>query len=139
MRFRFMLSSMSAAAAACSAFRRHEMIFFNISKTIRDSDFKIYHKVVLDSLFIRTGNDVINYFRSAANRTNVIKFWVIFESRFLDNGSTDSEKVYSLETAIQVVHFLLCNVLDIFCSLAHKMGLKRAYRRLGITQMADSG
>ena len=51
--------------------RHHEMIFFNTSETIRDNDFKIYHKVALDSLYIPTGNDVINYFRSAVNRTNV--------------------------------------------------------------------
>ena len=52
--------------------RRHEMIFFlNISETIRMSDFKIYHKVALDGLYISTGNDITNYFRSEANRTNV--------------------------------------------------------------------
>ena len=50
---------------------RHEMIFFNISETIRASDFKIYHKIALDSLYISTGKDVINYFHSEANRTNV--------------------------------------------------------------------
>ena len=51
--------------------RRHEMIFFNISETVRVSDFTIYHKVALESLYISTGNDFINYFQSAANRTNV--------------------------------------------------------------------
>ena len=51
--------------------RRHEMIFGNILETIRASDFKISHKVALRSLYISTGNDVINYFRSGANRTNV--------------------------------------------------------------------
>ena len=51
--------------------RRHEMTFWNISETIRAIDFKIYHKVALHSLYISIGNDVINYFRSAANHTNV--------------------------------------------------------------------
>ena len=52
--------------------RRHEMNFFlNILETIRDSDFKIYDRVAHYSLYISTGNDVINYFRSEANRTNV--------------------------------------------------------------------
>ena len=52
--------------------RRHEMIFFsNISETVRDSDFKINDRLDHDSLYISTGNEVINYFRSAANRTNV--------------------------------------------------------------------
>ena len=50
--------------------RRHEMIF-NISETIVASDDKIYHKVALDSLDIWIGNDVINYFRSEANSSNV--------------------------------------------------------------------
>ena len=63
-RFRLMLSSMSAAAVGTKC-------FFNISETIRASLFKIYQKVALDSLYISTGNDVINYFRSEANRTNV--------------------------------------------------------------------
>ena len=51
--------------------RRQEMIFLNISEIIRPNDFKIYRKVDLHSLYISTGNDVINYFRSASNRTNV--------------------------------------------------------------------
>ena len=52
---------------------RHEMIFFYISGTIRASDFKIYQKVALDCHYISTGNYVINYFWSEANRnrTNV--------------------------------------------------------------------
>ena len=70
MRFRLMLSSMSAAAVT-------KWFFFNISETI--SDFKIYHKVALDSLCISTGNDVINYFRSVTNRTNV-NFWLAIAS-----------------------------------------------------------
>ena len=45
--------------------------FFYISETNRASNFTIYHDLALDSLYISTGNDVINYFRSAANRTNV--------------------------------------------------------------------
>ena len=51
-RFRLMLSSRSAD-------------FFNISETIRASDFKIYDKVALDILNISTGNGAINYFRLA--------------------------------------------------------------------------
>ena len=51
--------------------RRHEIICWNISETVRASDLKIYHMVAHDSLYIFTGNDVINYFRSAGNCTNV--------------------------------------------------------------------
>ena len=45
--------------------------FFNISETIRASDFKIYHKVARDSLYISTGNYIINFFWLEAYRTNV--------------------------------------------------------------------
>ena len=44
---------------------------WNISESNRASNFKIYYKVAHDSLYILIGNDVIIYFRSAANRTNV--------------------------------------------------------------------
>ena len=80
-----MLSSMSAAAVT--------KCFFYISKTIRASDFKSFHNVALDSLYISTGNDIIIYFRSEANRTNVY-ISVKFGSRFLDKVSTDSENFY---------------------------------------------
>ena len=64
--FRLMLSSMSAAASAVT-----KLFFFNISEIIRASEFKVYHKVALDSLYISAGKDAINYFRSEVNRTNV--------------------------------------------------------------------
>ena len=53
--------------------RRHEMILGNIglSETSRASDFKIYHKLSIDSLYISTGNDAIYYFQSAANHADV--------------------------------------------------------------------
>ena len=53
--------------------RRHEIIY-NIQETIRGSEFKKYLNVALDTLYISTGNDVINYFRSEVNRTNVYIF-----------------------------------------------------------------
>ena len=40
------------------------------------------------------------------------------------------------ETVVQGLHILLCNFLDILL-LDPEMGLKWAYRRLRITQMAD--
>ena len=53
-----------------------------------------------------TGNDVTSYFRSAANET--CSFWVKFGLRFLDN----LKKFTVLEPVIQVLHLLLCNLLD---------------------------
>ena len=49
----------------------HETIFGNISETTKASNFKIYHNVAHESLYISTGNDITIFFRSAANRTDV--------------------------------------------------------------------
>ena len=65
-RFRTMLSSMSAATSTVT-----KWFFENISETVRASDIKIYRNVALNSLYISTRNDVMNYFRSEATRTNV--------------------------------------------------------------------
>ena len=65
------------------------------------------------------------------------KFMVMFGSRFLDNGSTDSEKIYSFGNCGSRGLFPLMQYIKHFCFLVPKMGLKWAYRRLRITQMAD--
>ena len=91
MRFRLILSSMSATAFAASP-----NAFFNISEVNKASDFKIQNNIAIDRLYIFTGNDATSYFRSAENRIHVSIF-VMFGSQFLDNGSTDSESVYSFE------------------------------------------
>ena len=87
------------------------MSLLNVSETIRASDFKISHSVGLDSLYIWTGNDVTSYFRSAANRIDVLilgHVWIVVsQSRF-------NRFQKSLETVVQGLHFLLCNLLDIF-------------------------
>ena len=61
---------MSAATTASAAVVA-KYFLGNISETVGASDFAIYHRVALHSPYISTGNDVINYFRSAANRTTV--------------------------------------------------------------------
>ena len=49
--------------------RRHEIIFM---ETAWASNSKIFHhQPSIDSLYISTGNNVVTYFRSAANRINV--------------------------------------------------------------------
>ena len=53
------------------------------------------------------------------------------------NGSTDSEKVNSFGNYDSRGSFLLVQPIRHFCCLITKMGLKWAYRRLSITQMAD--
>ena len=72
--------------------RRHHEIIFNILEAPKAINCKIYHNVALYSLYISTGNDVIINFQSAANSINVFIF-VMFGSRFLDNGSTVFENV----------------------------------------------
>ena len=64
-RFRLMLSSIRCPPPPS---RNDFFGIWNISETIRDSDFKIFHKVALDSLYISTENDIINYFRPETNR-----------------------------------------------------------------------
>ena len=62
----------------------------------------------------------------------------MFGSRFIDNGSTNSEKVYSFENCDSRTSFLLVQHVGHFCSsFIPKMGLKWAYRCLHITQMVD--
>ena len=78
MRFKINAKTFSLNAIVDVRLRRlrsHEMIFCEyISEAIRASDFKIYHNVALGNLYISTGNDVINYFRSQANRSTVYIF-----------------------------------------------------------------
>ena len=83
MRFRLILSSMSASAAVITK------TSFLISRKLLElaSNFTIYHNLAHNSLYSPTGNDVTIYFRSAANRTNVF----ILSHVRVDNGSADSE------------------------------------------------
>ena len=69
-----------------------------------------------------TGIDVTSYFRSEANRIGPkhVQF-VMFGSRFIHNGSTDSEQVYSFWNWGSR-NFVLCNLIDIFSSLTTKDG-----------------
>ena len=65
------------ASSSFRYFKRNAVtkwFYLNIPETVRASDFKICRKVALNSLYFSTGNDVINYFLSAANRTNVLTF-----------------------------------------------------------------
>ena len=68
--FRSATDSVNATGTTASVSVRKN--FFSIvSETTRVSNFKIYHNVAHDSLYIWTGNVVAIYFRSAANGTNV--------------------------------------------------------------------
>ena len=60
----------------------------------------------------------------------------MFGSRFLDNDSTDSEKVYSLGNCDSSTSFTLVQAIRHLYFLTPKIGLKKAYRRPRVTQMA---
>ena len=58
-------ASVSFSHNATGDIRLREIIFGgNISETTRASNFKLYHRVALDSLYISTRNDIIICFRS---------------------------------------------------------------------------
>ena len=105
---------------------------FNISDTITASDFKIYPKVSLDSLYISTGNDILNYFQLAANHTNVNcgscsgRDFTIMVQPIL-------KRLTFFGTVIQAFHFSFSDPLDILVPLPQKCRLKWTYRRLRVT------
>ena len=69
------------------------------SKVTEYSNPQLNISIMPDGLYILTGHGVISCFRSAANRIKVFVF-VMFWSLFLDNGSTDFEKLYSFGTGV---------------------------------------
>ena len=61
--------------------------------------------VALDSLYISTGNDVINYFQSEANRTNVKNFGSCSGRDFSINVQPILKMFTVVEIIVQVLHF----------------------------------
>ena len=49
----------------------HKWVISIFSKTTEDTNPQIYTILILEGIYILTGNDVINYFWSAANCLNV--------------------------------------------------------------------
>ena len=95
--------------------RHHEMNFLgNISETIRASNFNIYHKVALDSLYISTGNEVINYFSDRKQIVQPVNFGSFSGHDFSITVQPILKRFTVLESVIQGLHLLLCNLLDIF-------------------------
>ena len=130
-RFRFMLSSMSAATSAPT---RND--FFKISETVRASGFTIHHRggSPRESLHYdrKWRHKLLPVGSKSHKRVNVgpcsdRDFSIMVQP--IPNGFT------VLETAVQKPRFSLCNLLDIFASWPRKW-LKWAYRRLHITRIA---
>ena len=96
-----------------------------ISETARHSNFKIYHNVSQDSLYISTGNHVIICFRSAANRTNVS---ILGHVRLLIYGSIEFKKVYGFRKGDSRASSFVAWWLDIFRRNA--IGVSRYWNRL---------
>ena len=85
----------------------------NTSDTTRASNVEIYHSIAFDSLYILTGNDVIIYFRSVANRINALILGHVGGHDFAVKVQSISERFTVLEREIQVLHLLLCDSIDI--------------------------
>ena len=84
------------ATAVVADFTVTKQSFLEISETAWASNFKIYHNIALDNVYISTEHDVIIIvIRLAANCMSVVisgHVWV-FGSLFIYNGSNDVEKV----------------------------------------------
>ena len=102
--------------------RRHQMICWNISETVRASDVKIYHKIALDSLYISTRkwrHKLLSVGSESYKRVN-------FGSRSGRDFSITVQPILKrftiLEIVIQGLHFSLCNLLDVFAPWPRKWG-----------------
>ena len=101
-----------ACRHARNALRKGLILIF--SETANDSRFKIQPGMAIDSLNIFTGNDVIGYFRSVANRTNMFILVSSLGRDFSIIVQPMLKKFTVLKTVIQGLHFFMRNMLDIF-------------------------
>ena len=95
-----------------------ELLVFIFSETtsLRTINFKIYHHEVFHSLYISAGNNVAIYFRSEVNRAHM-SILSHSLSRFLNNGKTVFESVYSFAkgesgASFPIVKTSTCLLLD---------------------------
>ena len=91
----------------------------NISETTELAS-KFTTNFSLDSSHILNENDIITNFRSSANRINVFIYGSYFDRDFSITVQSISKRFTVLERMIQMLHFLFCNPLDIFCSSTTK-------------------
>ena len=109
MRFRLMLSSMSASAAI-------KWFFGSISETIRASNFEIYHNVAHDSLYMSTGNVVTIYIQCGANSANVSIYGPCSGRDFSTTAQPLTKKITVMQIIVQALHLVVRKSLDIFAS-----------------------
>ena len=113
MRFRLMLSSMSVDVRFLG----------NISETTKASNFKMQNTIAIDSLYIFTGNDVTHQLLPVGHKSHKRVHFASSSGRdFSVMVHPMLKKFTVLETVVQGLHFLLCNLLDIFAPLPRKMG-----------------
>ena len=93
----------------------HKWLILIFLKTIEASSSQII-QLVAEGLCLMTGNDVITYFRSAANRTKC-QLWVVF----LYKCSTHFQKVCIFGKGDSSASFSLSAITH-FCCLTPKMG-----------------
>ena len=147
MRFRLMLSSMSASTvkkafraigigfANIRSFVRHQNSSSNISKAF-DLESPNCMGTSVPTLSTATPDMTSLAISGREKIAHMCKFVVICGSRFLDNGSTDSKTFYIFGNGDSMGSFPLLQCIRYFCSLTPKIGLKWAYLRLRVTLMA---
>ena len=73
-----------------------------------------FNSLALSSLYISIGNDITSYFWSEENRINVFICGLSSVHDFLIMFQPILKTFTVLETVIQWLHLLMCNILDIF-------------------------
>ena len=116
--FTFVKRNVNAASAAVT-----KLFFFNISETVKASNFKIYHRIALDSLYIFTGNDVTIYILPVGSKSHKrIHFGSSLGHNFSIMVQSIPKKFAVLETVIPKASFPLIQPVRHFCSLTLKNG-----------------
>ena len=92
------------------SFENHKWLISIFSKTTEDNNLQFHSRVGTDGLHTMTGNDVISYFPSAANCVNVS----LSISQFLDNRSTDFEKVGNFGNGRSNASLLVVRIIRYF-------------------------
>ena len=87
------------------------MVDLGFTKTTEDNNPQVSKSLISEGIYIFAGNDVIIYSQSAANSINL---FILGHVRVAINVRSISKRFKVLGRAIQVLHFLLRNPLDIF-------------------------
>ena len=103
------------------SFVRHEISSSNISKPVWPRITKFYEDIHADIIYSQTGYDVIIF--SVGSKSHKRVNFLSYPGRNFSVMVQPIRKRFTvLETVIQGLHFLLCNLLDVFAPWARKWG-----------------